>query len=306
MTMGAENRQGCRSRRVICAGGRRRRRAFTILELLVVIAIIAILASLLLPTLVRAKGRGRSTVCLNNLRQLSLVLHIYSSDHEDALPYNMGAEGIRRTVAEGKYLNWANNVMSWELDPDNTNSALLSIGGLGRSLDGVTSVFKCPSDNAVSSAQRQAGWTGRVRSVSMNAMLGDAGEFLAGAVNTNNPGYRQFFRMSDIPEPSRIFAFVEEHPDSINDGYFINKFYYPEWLDLPASWHLNGANFSFADGHAEHHQWRLASTMPPPQPDAAQLPIALPPTERADLYWMLWRTSVARPSALKVSNGGYP
>jgi prepilin-type N-terminal cleavage/methylation domain-containing protein/prepilin-type processing-associated H-X9-DG protein len=284
----------CRKGRCACKGFRPASQAFTLIELLVVIAIIAILASLLLPALAKAKSRGQRTVCLNNLRQVGFALHLYTLDHEDALPYNMGADGTRRTVAAGTLLNWANNVMSWELDSDNTNTALLAAGGIGPYLGGVASVFRCPADTVLSTAQREAGWTSRVRSISMNAMLGNAGEFLTGAVNTNNPNYQQFFRMSDIPEPSRIFALIEEHPDSINDGYFINKFYSSEWLDLPASWHDNGSNLSFADGHAEYHQWRLASTRPPSRPDAAQLPIELPSAERGDFYWLLWRTSVTR------------
>src|SRR5881396_2748512 len=140
-----------------------------------------------------------------------------------------------------------------------------------------------------------AGRLERVRSLSMNAMLGYAGEFLDGTVNTNNPDYKQFFRLSDVPEPAKIFSFVEEHPDSINDGYFLNRFYLGQWNDLPASYHNGGANFAFVDGHAEFHQWRVASTMPPARPDAAQLPKPVPANERADLYWVLWRTSVARP-----------
>ena len=67
-----------------------------------------------------------------------------------------------------------------------------------------------PSDNVLSPVQVQAGWSGRVRSYSMNAMLGNAGEFLAGGVNTNNPGYKQFFTLSEVPNPSEIFAFVEK------------------------------------------------------------------------------------------------
>jgi prepilin-type processing-associated H-X9-DG protein/prepilin-type N-terminal cleavage/methylation domain-containing protein len=283
------------------------REAFTLVELLVVIGIIAILASLALPPLARAKASGQSTYCLNNLRQFGLALHLYAGDHDDTLPYNMGAQGTRQTVASGEFLNWVNNVMSWELDSDNTNTALLTAGGLGPYLSGVTSVFRCPSDNALSGVQIQAGWTARVRSVSMNAMLGNAGEFLTGTVNTNNPGYRQFFRLADVPQPEQIFAFVEEHPDSINDGYFINRFYYYEWIDLPASYHNGGANFAFADGHSEFRRWVHASTRPPPRPDAAGLPMDLLPDERADFDWVLWRTSVLKDPkpASRYRSSGY-
>ena len=88
------------------------------------------------------------------------------------------------------------------------------------------------------------------------------------------------------------FVFLDEHPDSINDGYFINRGDYHQWLDLPASYHNGAASFSFADGHSEMHRWLLPRTKPPPSPEAAQLPIYLAEGERGDLYWMTERMSV--------------
>lgn len=278
--------------RVAGRRGKLERLAFTLVELLMVIAICAILAALLFPALGGARSQARSTYCLNNLRQMALALHAYAGDHEDAFPANMGADGIHATVARGQYANWVNNVMSWELDSDNTNTWLQSQGGLGPYVGGVDKLFKCPSDTALSPVQRNAGWTERVRSVSMNAMLGNAGEFMNGSVNTNNPGYRQFLRVGDVPDPSRIFSFIEEHPDSINDGYFLNRFYSTEWIDLPASYHRGGANLAFVDGHVEHHRWRFAHTKAPALPDAANLPMPVQYDQRGDLYWILWRTSV--------------
>lgn len=59
---------------------------FTLVELLVVIAVIGILSALLLPVLAKAKERGRSTVCLSNLRQLVMALQLYAGEHEDQAP----------------------------------------------------------------------------------------------------------------------------------------------------------------------------------------------------------------------------
>jgi prepilin-type N-terminal cleavage/methylation domain-containing protein len=65
-----------------------RQRGFTLIELLVVIAIIAILASLLLPAVSRAKSKGQEASCLNNLRQLQLAWAMYAGDHDNTMPEN--------------------------------------------------------------------------------------------------------------------------------------------------------------------------------------------------------------------------
>jgi type II secretory pathway pseudopilin PulG len=158
-----------------------------LIELLVVIALIAILASILLPVLSKAKARAQGIACLNNTRQLALAWLLYADDHTDRLPYNLGGDATRTTVAMRTNLNWVNGIMDWSLSEDNTNTAMLTESSLGAYANKAVKIYRCPSDNVVSHKQREAGWSERVRSYSMNAMVGDAGELSATGVNANNP-----------------------------------------------------------------------------------------------------------------------
>ncbi len=256
-----------------------------------VIAIIAILAALLLPALVRARERTRAAFCGNNLKELSLACMLYTDDYSDRLPYNVGADQIKQWVGLNWMWNWTTPVMSWENDSDNTNRALLTAGGIGPYTARTAELYRCPDDQVVSPLQAALGWTRRVRSISLNAMIGDAGKYTQSGANVNNPDYVQFFKSTQIPVPARIFGFIEEHPDSINDGYFINHIEARTWNDLPASYHNGAANLTFADGHLELHKWLYPSTKPPSAADSAHLPIVVPAAERGDFDWLMSRTS---------------
>lgn len=281
----------CQARR--WAPKRESERGFTLVEMLVVIALIAILASLLLPVLSRAKSKSESISCLNNARQLGLAWLLYADDHGDRLPYNLGGP-TRAQVADRSNLNWVNGILNWELDSDNTNRAMITDASLAAYANKSAGIYHCPSDRVVSSVQRSAGWTARVRSYSMNAMVGDAGDLSRNGYNQNNPNYIQFFKLASIPRPQRIFVFLDEHPDSINDGYFLNKSSSRQWVDLPASYHNGAASFAFADGHSELQFWQHSLTKRPPVPDTASLPLEIPYSETSDYYWIINRMSIGR------------
>jgi len=273
----------------------RQQDAFTLIELLVVVAVIGVLSSLLLPSLARTKSQAQGAFCQNNTRQLVLGCLMYCDDNGGVFPYNMTTSSAQTNI------NWVADVLDWETNSsdninssDNTNIALLTEAALGPYVARAYAIYRCPADTALSAIQRSAGWPNRARSYSMNASVGNAGEFTKSGVNSNNPKYVQFFKYSSVPQPAQIFVFMEEHPDTIADGYFVNRAYFHEWDRLPASYHDGSANVSFADGHAELHHWQDPGTKAPAEPGGASAVVftPLPPDQQDDFEWVIAHMSV--------------
>jgi prepilin-type N-terminal cleavage/methylation domain-containing protein/prepilin-type processing-associated H-X9-DG protein len=254
---------------------RKQRRGFTLIEVLVVIAIIAVLVALLLPALANGKAQAQRAACASNIRQLSLAWLLHAGDHDDWLVNN---HGINETLLRRE--NWANNMEDLLISEGNTNLALLTSGQLAPYLSGSTAVFKCPSDKVLAENGP------RIRSYSMNSLVGDPGEL----TNKFNPQFVQFFRLDDIPKPADIYVFLDEHPDTINDGFFMNRWEDYIWGNLPGSYHNGAANLSYADGHVESHRWVLGETRRPFGSGSGTFPAA-PPT---DFDWLKERTSVRK------------
>ena len=102
----------------------------------------------------------------------------------------------------------------------------------------------------------------------MNALFGrsnnDPNDNTArGASWAFNGMYRQFIKLTDVVEPAKTWLTLDEHPDSINDAFFITDPNVNNWQDIPASYHNGACGFSFADGHAEIRKWLSQSSMYP-------------------------------------------
>jgi len=255
-------------------------RGFTLIELLVVIAIIAILAAMILPALAKAKQKAQGVQCLSNNKQLVTAWHMYSMDFRDHVANNFTIPGTQMTISDKTFQNWVNNLMWWDVtgtQPDDqsiTNEAWVRNGVLSPYSGGAVGIYKCPADNFLSPAQTRAGWSRRLRSNSMNALFGLSSDKNDGGSDAypyqgkswQNPDFRQFIRQTDVKNPAMTWLTVDEHPDSINDAFFVENWDRngnTTWGDTPASFHNGACGFSFADGHAEVHKWRSSTSIYP-------------------------------------------
>jgi len=119
----------------------RRVRAFTLVELLVVIGIIAILISVLLPTLSRARESAKKTACLSNVRELGNVFRIYAATFKDAMPIGcVGNDTLSSAERQFSY------VVKWESGSAVTVTQMghLAMAGLAKS----PRTYYCPSEDS--------------------------------------------------------------------------------------------------------------------------------------------------------------
>ncbi len=282
------------------------RSAFTRTELLAIVCALGLLCAMAVSIFARAQAFATSPACLENARQLTLAWSLFATDHGDALPNNFTIPDTLATISAKTYANWAHNILDWSTTPANTNLVLLTNSTLFAYTQKDPVVFSCPADVFLSPAQKTKGWTRRVRSYSMNAFMGAyslaPSDPTYRGKNPFAPNYRQFMLSTSIPNPAKTLVFIEEHPDSVNDGYFLNT---PpvssSWLDLPASYHEGAGVVSFADGSAEVHAWLYASTKKPIKTGLLSN-LSIPSAERGDLEWVVTQMTVD-PTTLGITYG---
>ena len=244
------------------------KRGFTLIELLVVIAIIALLLSILLPSLQKVKQLATAAVCMSNERQLSIAWHSYAGDNTRILNADTG------DTTSGTYTANAVTLTSFVADPQDENGARRNttledkIRGYKRGsfwpYIETHKLYHCPSDSRIATepVTPLAGFTntiGGYRSYSMGAPLS---QWAALAPPPTGEGDVVVSKLEQFLRPSSKIIWLEE-----SDGFgwnhrtwnmYLNQY---RWWDPFAIWHNGSSTFGYADGHADRYKWREEETI---------------------------------------------